>query len=150
APACLMAQRRCLTDDELEVSLGQQAYRELEENGEIIHQSKLYDTLNPIAAAITKVVQPRYDHPFKFYLVHEKQPNAFATPGGNVYVTDKLMSFVKNTEQLAGTLCHETSHTLHHDGVNLMKQDEEIKRRAMVAEIIMERRGMQPMAVPVL
>jgi Peptidase family M48 len=57
-----------------------------------------------------------YNHPFKFYLVHETHPNAFATPGGNIYVVDSLLYyFVKNTEQLAGTLCHEVSHTIHHD-----------------------------------
>ena len=149
ASICAKAQRG-MDDADLEVKMGEQVYRELEAKGEILHESKLYETLNPIAAAIKNVVQPKYDHPFKFYLVHEKQPNAFAAPGGNVYVTDSLMYFVKNTEQLAGTICHETSHTLHHDAVNLMKQDEQIKRRAMAAEIIMERRGMEPMAVPVV
>lgn len=144
-----MAQRG-MDDADLEVKMGEQVYRELEAKGEILHESKLYETLNPIAAAIKNVVQPKYDHPFKFYLVHEKQPNAFAAPGGNVYVTDSLIYFVKNTEQLAGTICHETSHTLHHDAVNLMEQDEQIKRRALAAEIIMERRGMEPMAVPVV
>jgi predicted Zn-dependent protease len=142
--------QRGMDDADLEVKMGEQVYRELEAKGEILHESKLYETLNPIAAAIKNVVQPKYDHPFKFYLVHESQPNAFAAPGGNVYVTDSLMYFVKNTEQLAGTICHETSHTLHHDAVNLMKQDEQIKRRAMAAEILMERRGMEPMAVPVV
>ena len=148
-PVCAVSQRG-MDDAELEVKMGEQVYRELEAKAEILHESKLYETLNPIAAAIKNVVQPKYDHPFKFYLVHEKQPNAFAAPGGNVYVTDSLMYFVKNAEQLAGTICHETSHTLHHDVVDLMKQDEQIKRRAMAAEILMERRGMEPMAVPVV
>jgi predicted Zn-dependent protease len=39
------------------------------------------------------------------------------------------LSFVKNTEQLAGTLCHEVSHTIHRDAVTRMKEDERIKRR---------------------
>ena len=36
----------------------------------------------------------------------------------NVYVVDSLLYFVKNTEQLAGTLCHEVSHTIHRDAVH--------------------------------
>jgi len=136
---------------DLELKLGQQVYEELCAKGELIHSSPLYDTLNPIATAIIKIVQPQYQYPFKFFLVHEKQPNAFAAPGGNVYVTDSLMYFVKNTEELAGTLCHETSHTLHHDAVTLMKEDEEIKRRALAAEIIMERRNGRAMpGIPML
>src|SRR5262249_8119092 len=100
-------------DDEQEV--GQEAFNELKAKGEIVASSPLYDQLMPIANAVVKTAQPHYNHPFKFYLVHEPQPNAFATPGGNVYVTDSLMYFVKNTEQLSGTICHEVSHTIHHD-----------------------------------
>jgi len=78
-PVCAVSQRG-MDDAELEVKMGEQVYRELEAKGEVLHESKLYETLNPIAAAIKNIVQPKYDHPFKFYLVHEKQPNAFAAP----------------------------------------------------------------------
>src|SRR5262249_10722627 len=97
----------------------------------------LYDTLNPIATAIIKVVQPQYQYPFKFFLVHEKQPNAFATPGGLVYVTDSLMYFVKNTEELAGTLCHEVSHTIHRDTMNLIVKERQVERREIGAAVLL-------------
>ena len=89
--------------------MGQEVFNELKAKGEIVESSPLYDVLKPIADAITRSAQPRYNHPFKFYLVHEAQPNAFATPGGNVYVVDSLLYFVKNTDELSGTLCHEVS-----------------------------------------
>jgi predicted Zn-dependent protease len=79
----------------------------------------------------------RYPHPFKFYIVHEPHPNAFATPGGNVYVVDSLLYFVKNTEQLAGTLCHEVSHTIHRDGVELMAKSNRIKRHEIETAILL-------------
>src|SRR5499427_2756433 len=104
-----------VTDQETE--LGQQMYNELKAKGEIVETSPLYDSLKPLADSISKVAQSRYPHPFKFFIVHEPHPNAFATPGGNVYVVDSLLYFVKNTEQLAGTLCHEVSHTIHHDAI---------------------------------
>jgi predicted Zn-dependent protease len=69
--------------------------------------------------------------------VHEAQPNAFAAPGGNVYVVDSLFYFVHNTEELAGTICHETSHLLHHDSSELMKQDDAIRKRAIAATILL-------------
>ncbi len=75
-------------DQDQEVQLGQEVFNELKARAEIIESSPLYDQLRPIAEAITRAAQPRYNHPFKFYLVHEAQPNAFATPGGNVYVVD--------------------------------------------------------------
>jgi beta-barrel assembly-enhancing protease len=120
-----------------EVQMGQEVFNELKAKGEIIESSPLYDQLKPIADAITKAAQPRYNHPFKFYLVHETQPNAFATPGGNVYVVDSLLYFVKNTEELAGTLCHEVSHTIHHDTMTLMEKQERLEKREVGAAILL-------------
>jgi beta-barrel assembly-enhancing protease len=102
-----------VTDQETE--LGLETYKDLRDKGEIVASSPLYDQLNPIADSISRVAQSRYPHPFKFFLVHQSQPNAFATPGGHVYVVDSLLYFVKDTEQLAGTLCHEVAHTIHRD-----------------------------------
>jgi len=124
-----------VTDQETE--LGQEVYKQLREKGEIVESSPLYDSLKPVAEAIARVAQPRYPHPFKFFLVHETQPNAFATPGGNVYVVDSLLYFVKNTEQLAGTLCHEVSHTIHRDGIALMEKEQKIERREVAAAILL-------------
>ncbi len=107
-------------DDEQQI--GQEVFKELKARAEIITTSPLYDLLTPVAAPVARTAQPRYDHPFKFYLVHEAQPNAFATPGGNVHVTDALLYFVRNQEELAGTLCHEVSHTRHHDSMNLIEK----------------------------
>src|SRR4029077_17567302 len=124
-----------VTDQETE--LGQAMYAKLKDNVEIIEFSPLYDSLKPVTEAISRVAQPHYPHPFKFFLVHEAQPNAFATPGGNVYVVDSLLYFVKNTEQLAGTLCHEVSHTIHRDGIALMEKEQKIERREVADGILL-------------
>src|ERR1700686_4306 len=124
-----------VTDQETE--LGQAMYAKLKGNVEIIESSPLYDSLQPVAEAISRVAQPRHPHPFKFFLVHESQPNAFATPGGNVYVVDSLLYFVENTEQLAGTLCHEVSHTIHHHTVTLMEKEQRIEKREVGAAILL-------------
>jgi beta-barrel assembly-enhancing protease len=124
-------------DQDEEVQMGQEVFDQLKAKGEIIESSPLYDQLKPIADAITKAAQPRYNHPFRFYLVHETQPNAFATPGGNVYVVDSLLYFVKNTEELAGTLCHEVSHTIHHDTVTLMEKQRQLEKREVGAAVLL-------------
>ena len=137
---CTTAQAQAPTPEPVtdqETELGKAMYDQLRAKAEIIQSSPLYDNLKPIADAISRVAQSRYPHPFKFYLVHEAQPNAFATPGGNVYVVDSLLYFVKNTEQLAGTLCHEVSHTIHRDGISLMEKEKKIERREVEAAILL-------------
>src|SRR5262249_45088570 len=58
-------------------------------------------------------------------------------PGGNIYVVDSLLYFVKNKEQLAGTLCHEVAHTIHHDSMTLLKKQRKLKAREVGAAILL-------------
>jgi len=125
------------SDQDVELQIGEEVFDALKTKGEIVESSPLYDLLKPVAEAITRAAQPRYNHPFKFYLVHEPQPNAFAAPGGNVYVVDSLLYFVKNNDELVGTLCHEVSHTIHHDTVDLMEKQEKILAREIGAVILL-------------
>ena len=134
-----------VTDQETELGLA--VYNELRDKGEIVKSSPLYDSLNPITETISRVAQSRYNHPFKFFLVHENKPNAFATPGGNVYVVDLLLYFVKNTEQLAGTLCHEISHTIHRDAVHRLQEQQKIELGELGAVILLGPTIAQAMAI---
>jgi Peptidase family M48 len=104
-----------------EQELGTAIYGNLKAQRLIIESSPLYDALTPISSEIVRIAQPRYHLPMKVWLVHSAQPNAFVTPGGNIFVTDELLYFVKNRVKLAGTLCHEVSHLLHGDSMNWLK-----------------------------
>lgn len=120
-----------------EPAMGKELFDQLRSEDEIVAASPLYETLKPLAERVTRVVQPQYNLPIHFYIVHEAQPNAFAAPGGNIYVTDSLFFFVRNTEELAGTICHETSHLLHHDSAKKMKEEEDVAARALGATILL-------------
>src|SRR5215469_15518556 len=120
-----------------EQQLGTETFNELKAKREIIDSSPLYEPLKPLAGDIAHAAQSRYGLPIKFYLVHEPQPNAFATPGGNVYVVDELLYFVKNDEELAGTICHELAHTIHHDSMELAEKQKKIIERELGAAVVL-------------
>lgn len=124
--------------DDLEARLGRETYEELRDDGEIIASSSLYGALNPIASRIGRAARPRYDRPFRFILVHEPDANAFSVPGGNIYVTDSLMYFVRNTEELAGVLCHEAAHTIHHDSMNQTLENMRITAAQVAATLLLD------------
>lgn len=107
-----------------EAQIGAQVYQQLAKKGEIVDASPWYAVLNEIGRNVSRVGNTQYQYPFHFILVREKQPNAFSVPGGNVYVTLPLMSFVRNKEELAGVLCHEMSHDIHHDVVHLAQKQQ--------------------------
>jgi predicted Zn-dependent protease len=112
----------CPANAQDEAQIGAQVYQELAKKGEIIDASPWYAVLNEIGQHVARIGNGQYQYPFRFILVNEKQPNAFSVPGGNVYVTLPLMSFVHNKEELAGVLCHEMSHDIHHDVVHLAQK----------------------------
>ncbi len=111
-----------------EVQVGQQVYTTYAQRGEIVPpQSQLYSILDPVADAIASIANRQYYAPFQFVLLSELQPNAFSIPGGNVYVTTAMLSYLTNRDELAGVLCHEVNHDIHHDMYNVY---EEVRRGA--------------------
>ena len=52
---------------------------------------------------------------FKFRVIDQAEPNAFATPGGYIFISRGLLALVNSEDELAGILAHEISHvTLRH------------------------------------
>jgi beta-barrel assembly-enhancing protease len=99
-----------------ETRVGQQRYMEYVQRGEIVPpRSSLYRTLDRIGDTIAAVADRQYFAPFHFVLLNDQTPNAFSIPGGNVYVTTGLLSFLRNRDELAGVICHEVNHDIHHD-----------------------------------
>ncbi|MFH1753968.1 MAG: M48 family metalloprotease [Candidatus Omnitrophota bacterium] len=73
---------------------------------------------NPILIARTKKigekisrVSDRADMPYKFGVVESEDVNAFALPGGGVYVTTALLKEVSSDDELASVIGHEVGHT---------------------------------------
>jgi predicted Zn-dependent protease len=107
-------------EENWEVQMGQRQYQQYAQRGEIVPpQSPLYGVLDPIGNAIAAVANQEYFAPFHFILLNEPTPNAFSMPGGNVYVTTSMLQFLKNKDGLAGVLCHEVNHDIHHDMYNV-------------------------------
>lgn len=53
---------------------------------------------------------------FRFAIVDQFEPNAFASPGGYIYISRGLLAQMNNEDELAGVLAHEISHVTrrHH------------------------------------
>ena len=65
------------------------------------------------------VRRSRYD--YNFYLLRdERTVNAFALPGGQIFITAALYGRLENEDQLAGVLGHEIGHVIHRHGAERM------------------------------
>lgn len=107
-----------------ETQYGQQQYTQLMQRGEIVSpQSPMYSILTPIGNKIAAVADREYYAPFRFILLNDRTPNAFSVPGGNVFVTSGMLMYLQNRDELAGVLCHEVNHDIHHDVYRFYQQN---------------------------
>ncbi len=60
------------------------------------------------ARLVAEVKDPRWN--FGFQIVNQAEPNAFAIPGGGIYVSRGLLALVNREDELAGVLAHEIAH----------------------------------------
>ncbi|HVF27722.1 MAG TPA: M48 family metalloprotease, partial [Pyrinomonadaceae bacterium] len=56
--------------------------------------------------------------PWRFRVIDRADANAFALPGGPVYVTSGLLRSVRNESELAGVIAHEITHVTLRHGTN--------------------------------
>ena len=60
--------------------------------------------------------------PYRFYIVNAEQVNAFAVPGGYIYVNRGLIQHADNMMELAGVLAHEIGHVEERHSVEQMER----------------------------
>jgi len=74
---------------------------------------------------------------FNFHLLADPQTvNAFALPGGQVYITQALFSRLQNEDQLAGVLGHEIGHVLARHGAQRIAKDQLTKGLTSAAVLV--------------
>ncbi len=65
--------------------------------------------INLVGQTIAEV-SDRPNLPFRFAILNSQEQNAFAAPGGYIFITVDLLKTLKNEAELAGVLAHEVAH----------------------------------------
>jgi predicted Zn-dependent protease len=92
-----------------DVELGKQAAQQVEKQYPVVSDPQMSDYINRLGRRLSSYA-PGYKFPYQFHLVNVKQINAFALPGGQVYVHTATVAAAANEAQLAGVMAHEISH----------------------------------------
>lgn len=93
-------------------AMGAQATPEvIAEFGGEVSSPQLRAYVDGVGRRLAKEVEPEYHRiQWEFYLLNSEVINAFALPGGRVFITMGLLSKFENEAQLAGVLGHEIGH----------------------------------------
>lgn len=119
-------QQRVGLSAEQEVVIGRQSAPQMaQQHGNLYPDQILQDYVDEVGNRVVQnSVAKGSPYPFEFHLLRDPQTiNAFALPGGQVFITAALLSKLDSEAQLAGVLGHEVGHVIgRHGAEHLAKQ----------------------------
>lgn len=106
---------------EQEVQLGQEYSAQLARELPLVRDQQIVSYINQLGNSIARIADPRGIQ-YTFYVVDAPEVNAFAVPGGHVYINRGLIERADNMSEVAGVLAHEIGHVVHRHGIDQMQR----------------------------
>jgi predicted Zn-dependent protease len=132
AVTIVMLAAACDVSEDQEVSIGQENARAIEAQLPIVSDPFISAYINELGDTIASHTS-RADLDWHFYVVNSHQINAFALPGGFIYVNRGLIESTDRVDELAGVLGHEIGHVIQRHSVKQMQNQQKIGTVATIA-----------------
>ncbi|HKV45202.1 MAG TPA: M48 family metalloprotease [bacterium] len=114
-----------------EIQIGRQVETEVANKPGFVNDPGLTRYVAGIGLRLARVSE-RPALPWTYHIVRDKSVNAFAAPGGFLFVDQGLLRFVKSEDELGFVLGHETTHVAHRHAVDLAQRDMELQFGAVL------------------
>ena len=95
-----------------DVKVGRQAAAEVEQQMPILNDNEATSYVSRVGQRLVNAIPPEFQHPeFQYYfkIVNARDINAFALPGGPMYVNRGMIEAARNEGEMAGVMAHELS-----------------------------------------
>jgi predicted Zn-dependent protease len=125
-PATLESEFNVVSEPK-EVSIGRGADPQIIKRFGYYRNPALQNYVDGVGQKLARVSR-RNDLAYHFTVLDTEMENAFAIPGGYIYITRGLLALMNNEAELAGVLGHEIGHVVGRDSATLMSQ-------SMIAQI---------------
>jgi predicted Zn-dependent protease len=103
-------------DHEAELAMGQGADKQISQQYGIYQDKELQIYVNKVGQDLVDKLSDKVFSNYYFRIVDSSEINAFALPGGYIYVTLGLLAMVNSEAELAGVIGHEIGHVIFHHG----------------------------------
>jgi beta-barrel assembly-enhancing protease len=111
----------CGVSTQQEVQMGQQEAQQVNAQLPMVQDAVINSYVNSLGNRIAKLTS-RGDLAWQFQVVNSDVVNAFALPGGFVYVNRGVLERASNMSEVAGVLGHEIEHVVRRHSVKQMEQ----------------------------
>ena len=122
----------CAMTTEEEKKLGKKILLEMEQKVEVMKDLTLQTFIDKIGHLLVAQIGPT-PFEFKFYLIKAQDPNAFAIPGGYIFLTTGLIVLAENEQEIAGVLSHEISHVTQRHIARMIEKSKGLNIASMAA-----------------
>lgn len=114
----------CGVSTQQEVEMGQQYVVQINQQLPIVQDPELNRYINVLGDSIARLTERKDLPEWRFYIVDSREVNAFAVPGGFIYVNRGLIERTQRMDQLAGVLGHEIGHVVKRHSIKQMQQQQ--------------------------
>jgi predicted Zn-dependent protease len=111
----------CGVSEDQEVQLGRQNAEQINSQIPLVRDPIVTNYVRDLGLSIARTT-PRADLDWQFFVVNSREVNAFALPGGFVYVNRGLIERAQDLDELAGALGHEIGHVVRRHSVQQMEK----------------------------
>ena len=122
----------CAVSQQQEVQMGQEYSQQIAQQLPLVQDPEVVRYINVLGDSIAHLTK-RGDLDWHFYVVDSREVNAFAVPGGFVYVNRGLIEKANRMDELAGVLGHEIGHVVKRHTVKQMQQQQGVGIAATLA-----------------
>ena len=119
-----------------ELALGEQYAADVNQQLPIVEDAAIHRYINDLGSRIQQQPGTR-DIPYTFYVVNIDQVNAFAIPGGHVYINRGLIERSSNLSELAGVVGHEIGHVEARHGAEQLERMQAANAGYAVATVLL-------------
>ncbi|HEX6044058.1 MAG TPA: M48 family metalloprotease [Pyrinomonadaceae bacterium] len=96
-----------------DVQLGRQAAQEAEQQFPLMRDAQIQSYVERVGSRLVSAIPSQFQHPefrYTFRVVNARDINAFALPGGPMYVNRGMIEAARTEGEMAGVMAHEISH----------------------------------------
>jgi predicted Zn-dependent protease len=106
---CQFPYRAIALSIEEERILGEKFLTQIRAHFELVNDGFLNDYINDLGHYLIKPLETK-PFPFNFYIIKDNSLNAFAAPGGHIFIFSGLIDVMDEVDELAAVLSHEIGH----------------------------------------
>jgi beta-barrel assembly-enhancing protease len=111
----------CGVSTQQEVEMGTQYSQQINAQLPIITDPEINRYINVLGDSIARLADDRQLE-WRFFVVDSREVNAFAVPGGFIYINRGLIERARTMDQIAGVLGHEIGHVTRRHSIDQMQK----------------------------